>query len=187
MIIGLREEPLKHQLAQTAITCCGSQGRCNQAGFATCTVIWVWIWCTTRPREWKTRSQYYQKEMSPTDSSRILTRPPMLEANLMTLSPFLVNKAGLWRIFSTCFLGPAFIQHWSRTESAGWVEDSIFKWWWSYDTSSDHNFVIQKEKSAFGLLEAEEIIFFFLLGMQLPSFFYYYYLDNTGSLIFRYI
>lgn len=62
------------------------------------------------PKEWKTRSQYHEKEMSPPDRNRIVKRQAMLEANLMIPDPFLSNKAGLGKFFSTFFLESAFIQ-----------------------------------------------------------------------------
>ena len=58
-------------------------------------VVLLWIRFTTRPKEWKTRSQRHQMEMSPTDRSRIIKRQSMPEAKLTILDLFLFNKAGL--------------------------------------------------------------------------------------------
>lgn len=64
----------------------------------------------TRPKEWKTSSQYHQKEMSPTKRNIIIKRQAMLEANLMIPDPLLSNKDGLQKILSAFFLESAFIQ-----------------------------------------------------------------------------
>lgn len=58
---------------------------------------------STRPKEWKTRSQYHQKEMSPTERNIIIKRQAMLEANLMIPDPFSSNKDGLQKILSVFF------------------------------------------------------------------------------------